>query len=113
MLALILALMMAFTTLVMPALAAGEDEGIMPRKPAYQCSYCGGGAERVKQSGQYDESFWLGCSEYGKPHEHTYAYVEDVLVCLNTQHLCGKTEPFGERQITSEYCNGANVYIFR
>lgn len=76
---------------------------------AFQCSYYGGGAELVERSETYNESFWFGCTEYPNAHEHTYTYIEYELVCLSTKYLCGKTTPYGDS--SSEYCNGAHVYI--
>lgn len=40
-LALVLAMMMAFSLLAMPAMAAGDDEGIMPLHPMIRCENCG------------------------------------------------------------------------
>ena len=108
-LALVLALMMAFSTLVMPAMAAENDE-IMPRKPAYLCSYCNGAAEMRTRPGTYPEVYWTGCSKASGSHQHTVYTEEEELVCLQTG-ICGKIELLSITPI-KEYCPLAEAYIY-
>ena len=106
-LALVLALMMAFSTLVMPAMAA-ENDGIMPRMPVTRCPHCGGGAEILIRQGHYYEDYWHGCKDASGSHWHIVYTEEEELACLETG-ICGKTELLGFTPI-KEYCPVAQVY---
>ena len=78
-LALVLALMMAFSCMAMPAMAHGdEDEGIMPLKPWAQCFYCGVGYETYNIPGFVD--YENGCADYPFPHIHD-CYFEACFTC--------------------------------
>ena len=107
--ALVLALMMAFSTLVMPAMAA-ENDGIMPRMPITRCPHCGGGAEILIRQSSYYEDYWYGCSESSGSHWHTVYTEEEEVACLETD-TCGKTELLGFTPI-KEYCPISKVYIY-
>ena len=80
MLALILALMMAFTTLVMPAMAAGEDEGIMPRRPWGVCPYCDRTCALTDLPSDITIFYENGCAKYEGAHFHT-CYYRDSYTC--------------------------------
>lgn len=85
-----LALMMAFSTLVMPAMATNEDEGIMPRKPTIYCDLCHtGSATRISSERDYNYAGGRhvnSCSNMSAPHTHIPYRLIDTYVCDNCQH---------------------------
>lgn len=88
--ALVLAMVMAFSLMAMPAMAAGDD-GIMPRKPAYTCSLCGRGATYigVEYEYHYDASRPVSpgqCSAIPVEHLHVPYDIKEVYQCGN----CGQ-----------------------
>lgn len=70
-LALVLALAMAFTTLVIPAAAHGdEDEGIMPLYEVGRCPKCGQYGQVVRES--YSHTYQVSsCRDRAGTHNHT------------------------------------------
>lgn len=78
-LAMALAVMMAFSCMAMPAMAHGdEDEGIMPLRPMAVCPYCNRSCEVQNLPGMV----WYenGCPKYPWPHGHE-CYFRDSFTC--------------------------------
>lgn len=78
-LALVLALMMSFSCMAMPAMAAGDEE-IMPRRPMGVCPYCDRACELQDLPGMiwYED----GCDKTPWPHSHE-CYFKDSYTCPN------------------------------
>ena len=98
-LALLLALAMAFTTLVMPALAVDEDEGIMPLGGSGYCSDCGAEVElHVSTRGP--------TAINASPHDNVaIRHIHEVTVWVEHYHCtaCGYD---GRRSWQTELCRG-------
>lgn len=79
--ALVLAMVMAFSCMVVPAMAAGDEgEGIMPRKPVYTCAECGGYAE-MSTSERTGSMQVESCSDVHKKHYHDAIIVTKTITC--------------------------------
>ncbi len=95
-LALVLAMMMAFSCMAMPAMAAGDEgEGIMPRKPVYTCAECGGYAE-MRTSERTADLPVEGCNL--KPNTHHYhdaIIVTKTITCVNGHSSSNETVYLG------------------
>lgn len=93
-LALILALMMAFSAMVIPAGAADEDEGIMPLGPAMRCP-CGGTISLYYGTPYTTyENYPAGCSAHpGEGHFHELRCRDEYYRCdtCGTEHEIGYT----------------------
>ena len=77
--ALVLAMVMAFSCMMMPAMAHGhDDEGIMPMKPWMKCPECGTGCEAHNIPGLID--YPEGCKTTPWPHSHA-CYFKDSFTC--------------------------------
>lgn len=89
-LALILALMMAFSAMVIPAGAADEDEGIMPYPAARPCSNPNCGGSVSPYSTVESDTKYQTCSlcSYSHPHSVKYrCYYEGCSSCSYRQLL--------------------------
>lgn len=78
MLALVLAMMMAFAMLAIPAAAHGdEDEGIMPLYEVGICPYCNE-SKTVVNRDHYTHTYATTCKNSGTTHKHTtyHNYIE-------------------------------------
>lgn len=85
-LALVLAMMMAFSLLAMPAMAAGDDEGIMPLAMEGMCIKCNAIRGIVYRKAEYVRTkVNVVCSK--NPHHHTHDVYRDVV-----QYDCGHTD---------------------
>ena len=72
-LALVLALMMAFSCMAMPAMAHGdEDEGIMPLGEVGTCPYCGKTGRVTREN--YTHTYYTTCTKASSRHQHTTYY---------------------------------------
>lgn len=82
-LAMALALMMAFSCMAMPAMAAGEDEGIMPLGEHMQCLLCGRDiAIVIEPQYHYNEAYATTCSRSSTKHTHVPYQNHKVAVCI-------------------------------
>ena len=86
MLALFLAMVMAFSTLVIPAMAAGDDGGIMPRRPVMDCPKCGKSVEYNVSSVKIVDEWLDKCPKLNAPHWH------EVTTTLYS-YACGHSNP--------------------
>lgn len=92
-LALALAMMMALSCMVMPAMAAGdEDEGIMPLYEVGRCPYCGVSGRITRES--YTHTTKKSCEKSSNAHKHTERYIFiDYTECGHTggtiYDICG------------------------
>ena len=83
-LALVLAMMMAFTTLVLPAAAHGsEDEGVMPLSLQRPCTepYCSGTVTSRTETRYTRTEFRNGCDKCSYSHYHKVPYSVDIEEC--------------------------------
>ncbi|MBD5170329.1 MAG: hypothetical protein HDT20_09490 [Oscillibacter sp.] len=65
-LALVMAMVMAFSCMTMPAMAHGhEDDGIMPLVERIRCPQCGGGAEYQEKHDVQGDWARIVCLNYG------------------------------------------------
>lgn len=91
-LAMALALMMAFSCMAMPAMAHDdEDEAIMPLGPGFTCTTCGRLASYsgTEKSYREDESYRVGiaeCPNISVAHTHLPYDIMEVYRCAN----CGQ-----------------------
>lgn len=108
-LALALALMMAFSCMAMPAMAHGdEDEGIMPLYEVHVCPKCLTG-EMIEEK---SELMFLGqfysfpCKVCGQTHTLQAAYIFSRWKCLD----CSYVTTWGNPEIYAPvYCTGVRV----
>ena len=68
---LFLAMLMTFSCMAVPAMAAEENE-IMPLKPFIECPYCLGAAEVFTDT--HETYFSTYCDEVVGSHRHAYIY---------------------------------------
>lgn len=95
---LLLALLMAFSCTVVPAMAAEEDE-IMPLKPYMRCPNCAGAAETFTDT--YETYFSAYCDKVVGSHRHAYIYTTRSYSCID----CGDS---GSSTTRDEMCLGGN-----
>ena len=87
--ALALALMVAFSTLVMPAMAADEDYGIMPLRPVIQCEVCYGSSPRIsltEEKSPSDAYRVNSCPSLNEAHTHVPYRTVEVYQCERCGH---------------------------
>lgn len=95
-----LALMMAFSTLVMPAMAANEDEGIMPHVGGHDCPNCAPGYVTTRTKTVTRDAY-VFCSACDSVHRHIRTY----LVTYSTCDSCGYYYEFPNPELLSETCD--------
>ena len=98
---LFLAMLMTFSCMAVPAMAAEENE-IMPLKPFIECPYCLGAAEVFTDT--HETYFSTYCDEVGGSHRHAYIYTTYTYNCLD----CGDR---GSSTSRNEMCLGGNCGI--
>ena len=87
--ALCLAMLMAVSCMVMPAMAA--DDGIMPLGPAYRCSVCGAEADMFTST-QSGEIRVNSCNAVKKEHYHDTIIVTKTIACKNGHSVSSQPE---------------------
>ena len=81
-LALVLAMMMAFSLMAMPAMAvAADDDGIMPVGTMIQCDRCGAWVEFYS----YSQTVNCSCKKNPNPHTKTTTYSGYSCSCGNSR----------------------------
>ncbi len=107
---LFLALLMAFSCMAVPAMAAGEngEDGTMPRKPAYQCPQCRGLAELDFMRLPSGIFATLGCDVCGGEHRYEGINVYQRLACQD----CPYTSEWAIKEIYWDiYCKSPGSYV--
>lgn len=81
-LALVLAMLMAFSCMAMPAMAHENDEGIMQRGPVYKCTQCHNGSVSTYQF-RDTVTVYRTCRSCSYMHPHAVTYLCTHEACNN------------------------------
>lgn len=100
-LALVLAMMMAFSLLAMPAMAAGDDEGIMPLIEHSHCPKCGAAGAHGTKVDTEDTRIQADspCGTEGTPKVHSHCIRYDI-----EEWECPDCGLFTQRGTSYRYC---------